>query len=58
MIFETYFEAVYEILSNEYLVTINDITDENQIREAFNDGESYVDFVEGLVTKYNLYKIA
>jgi hypothetical protein len=58
MIFETYFEAVYEILSNEYLVTINDITDEDQIREAFNDGESYVDFVEGLATKYNLYKIA
>lgn len=57
MRFETYYEAVCEMLQNEYLLMDTDITDEEQIRQAYENGESYKEFVEWLAEKYDLIQI-
>ncbi len=58
MNFETYYEAVQEMLQNDYIITVDDITDEDQIRQAFDNGESYKEFVEWLASKYDLIDIS
>jgi hypothetical protein len=47
-------KAVEDYLMDKYYITINDITDEKQIEQAFNDGETPQEFVEWLAEKYDL----
>ncbi len=52
-----FIQKVEDILFNDYLVTINDCTDIDEIKVAFKDGESPQEFVDHIGMKYNLDKV-
>ena len=55
--FKEFKKQVKNYLMDNYMVTINDISDENQIYQEYNDGGDAKEFVDWLASKYNLNKI-
>lgn len=49
-------KQVENYLFENYYISTNDITDDEQIEQAFRDGESAEEFVEWLADKYDLIK--
>lgn len=47
-------KEVEDYLMNKWYISTNDITTDEAIEEAFNDGESVEDFSDDLAKKYDL----
>ena len=53
---EQFKKSVEDYLMDKYLITVNDITSDEQIEQAFKDGESVDEFCDYLADKYDLIK--
>jgi hypothetical protein len=55
--FAEYLKEFQDVLKTRHGIELNDCTDEESVEEAYNDGETVVEFVERLATKYDLDRI-
>ena len=51
---EDFKKRVEDYLMDKWYITINDITDDAQIEQAFKDGETVEEFCDALANKYDL----